>query len=342
MITGKNGIYNFELDSYSIPNTSCSKFLSEISLFNDFQIFLELKRKISQFQPDMVSLHSSKAGIIGRLVCHSLNIPCIFTAHGWSFTNGVPKLQSEIYKRIEKAVEQFSNTIICVSHYDRKLGVRIGMSPHRLITVHNGMPDISSSLYSQPHLPSPVVRAVMIARFDRQKDHRTLLRALANVPNLHLDLIGDGPLLQKNKDLVKKLELSNRVCFLGSCNSPQIAKVLSEAHFFVLISNWEGFPRSILEAMRAGLPIVASDVGGVSEAVLDGINGYCIPRGDTITLTKRLEKLSNSPNLRAEMGSKSRSSYKSVFEFTHMMKKTMVLYKEVVHNSQQSEYHLNP
>ena len=130
----------------------------------------------------------------------------------------------------------------------------------------------------------------MVARFEPQKDHPSLLKALARLRNhaWRLELIGEGPLLERTRDLARSLGIADRVEFLGQRSD--VAERLATSQVYVLSSNWEGFPRSILEAMRAGLPVVASDVAGVSEAVVDGVTGYVVPRGETEPWQRRLDQ----------------------------------------------------
>jgi glycosyltransferase involved in cell wall biosynthesis len=109
-----------------------------------------------------------------------------------------------------------------------------------------------------------------------------------------------------------------------------IAEWLAGSQIFVLISNWEGFPRSILEAMRAGLPVVATDVGGVSESVDDGVTGFLVPRGGTAELNDRLHRLIADPALRARMGALGRARYETHFTFEHMLRRTLNVYEDAL------------
>jgi glycosyltransferase involved in cell wall biosynthesis len=168
----------------------------------------------------------------------------------------------------------------------------------------------------------------MVARFDRQKDHLTLIKAFQNLLGAQLYLVGDGPKLEEVKSLVKQLGIADRVQFFGYCD--KVAEILAQVQIFTLISHWEGFPRSIIEAMRAGLPVVASNVGGVAEAVVDGVTGYCVPRGDVDLLQNRLSTLIYNAELRSEMGSRGRQRYESEFTFQRMFEQTFQVYEKVL------------
>jgi glycosyltransferase involved in cell wall biosynthesis len=129
------------------------------------------------------------------------------------------------------------------------------------------------------------------------------------------------------------LALADRVRLLGE--RTDVAELLAEAQAFVLISDWEAFPLSILEAMRAGLPVVASDVGGVQEAVLDGRTGLLVPRGDMGGLRERLRRLLCDPGLRSRLGAAGRRRYQAHFTFEHMLHKTLDVYNAVLAQARQ-------
>ncbi|MEM7770704.1 MAG: glycosyltransferase family 4 protein, partial [Cyanobacteria bacterium P01_A01_bin.37] len=312
VVTGTAGPYNQVLDELAIKNYDIAHFVRSIHPLKDIQVLFELKKTIQSFQPDLVSTHSSKAGLLGRLACQWTSIPCLFTAHGWAFTPGVSVTRRKLYQKLEKLAEPWADQIICVSNYDRTLGIQAGMNPERLITVHNGMPDIQPEYWADS-VGDSVINLTMIARFDQQKDHSTLLRAIQPIENMHVNLVGDGPELNNAKALVAHLEIQDKVSFLGF--RADIPELLAKSQIFALISHWEGFPRTIIEAMRAGLPVIASQVGGVSEAVLDGETGFCVARQDVATLRERLAKLVAEPELRVQMGQAGRRRYEANFTF---------------------------
>jgi glycosyltransferase involved in cell wall biosynthesis len=170
----------------------------------------------------------------------------------------------------------------------------------------------------------------MVARFEPQKDHATLLHALAGLMDRewHLDLIGDGPLLADAQKLAERLGLAGRIRFWGQ--RMDVDARLAEAQVALLITNWEGFPRSILEAMRAGLPVVASAVGGIAESVRDGETGFTVAKGDVEGLRGRLQQLLADPELRQRMGHHGRQRYERHFTLSHTVEKTLAIYRELV------------
>lgn len=329
VLVGGEGPFTEELAAKGIPYRCLRHLVRPIRPGTDIRGFGELRAALAELQPDVVSTHSSKAGWLGRLAARSLGIPVVFTAHGWAFTEGVPERKRRVYALAERLASAFANRIITVSDYDRKQALRWRIAPApKLVTVHNGLHDVAPRLYARPAVHP--VRIVMVARFEPQKDHVTLLRALAGLTDLpwELELIGDGPLLEDVRAEAGRLGIRERIRFLGA--RKDVAERLAMAQVFVLASNWEGLPRSILEAMRAGLPVVASDVGGVCEAVLDNHSGFLVPRKDVEALRARLRQLIDNPSLRVKMGHAGRSRFKHHFTFRIMFSKTIQVYKSVL------------
>jgi glycosyltransferase involved in cell wall biosynthesis len=169
----------------------------------------------------------------------------------------------------------------------------------------------------------------MVARFQEQKDHALLLTALSGLRDRpwQLELIGDGPLQPAVEEQARRLGLDRQVQFLGVRRD--VAERLARSQLFVLATRWEGFPYTTLEAMRAGLPVIASDVGGVREAVAHGETGFLVPRGDVEALRRRLSELLAAPELRRRLGAAGRRSFETTFTFERMIDKTAAVYQAV-------------
>lgn len=328
VVIGGEGYFAEHMRQQGISVHSLPELQKNINPIQDLRSYFKLKRVIKEINPDLISTHSSKIGFLGRLAAHSLKIPVLFTAHGWSFRDGVGFLSHHIYKRLENFAALRTDRIICVSNYDMEIGAKyLSVHPERLNTIHNGMPDIPSQQRSNPEMSNPV-NIIMIARFDLPKDHIQLLEALQPLEGFHLHFVGDGPLMAKSIQKAKDLGLEKKVTFYG--RREDVSKLLSNAQFFVLISNLEGFPLSTLEAMRAGLPVIVSDVGGAAEAIEEGVTGYSVPRGDLNILRDRIKLLIADAKLRKKMGQAGRKRYEEFFTFDQMFEKNYRIYEEVL------------
>ncbi|MDH1262594.1 glycosyltransferase family 4 protein [Pseudomonas sp. GD03944] len=331
ILVGGQGVFLQHARDRSLKCISLKHMIREIDLLVDVKAIFELHGVLKRLKPDLVHLHSSKAGIIGRLSAIGLTAPCIFTAHGWAFTEGVSPRRRFLYRVIERLIAPLAKRIITVSDYDRSLALAERVAPSsQLAVVHNGMPDVPAEIRAQRAATGDVVRFVMVARFEAPKDQAALLRAFASISPVrwHLELIGDGPQMQAAIDLAANLGFADNVTFSGACTD--VSARLSTSDVFVLISHWEGLPLTILEAMRAGLPVIASDVGGVSEAVLEGNTGYLVKRDSTALLVERLELLLADAGIRRRMGEAGRHRYESEFTFSLMLDKTIAVYEEAL------------
>jgi len=292
----------------------------EINPWADLGAVLRLRFLIRRWKPALVACHTAKAGLAGRLAAWWAGVPSQYTVHGWQFAEGISRTQRVLVLLAEKVLAKITRTIITVSDYDRRLAIvhRLA-SPDRIVTVHNGMPDRP---LPSPKAVSSTIRLIMVARFQPQKDHATLFAALEALEGLPwiLDLVGDGPDLARWQDWVGRRGWSSRVVFHGL--SFEVPLLLASAEIFLLASRWEGFPMSILEAMRAGLPVVATNVGGVAEAVVEEETGLLVPPGNVGALTRALGRLIADRDLRREWGRRGRARFEAEFTFDRMLAKT--------------------
>jgi len=329
VLAGTDGAFAEGLAQRGIPFYQVRHLAHAVNPLGDVRGVFAVRDVLREIRPDILSTHSTKAGMVGRIAGRMLGIPTVFTAHGWGFTEGRPPLQAAAFWAIERSAAPWAARIITVCESDREAALRAHLaSPERVVTVYNAMPDVGETLRARPDGSPP--RLVMVARLATFKDHPTLLQALAGLKDLdwHLDLVGDGPLRADVEALAESLTLTERVSFLGY--RPDVPALLARAQVFLLATKWEGFPRSILEAMRAGLPVVASDVGGVRESVVDGTTGYVVPPGDVEALRERLRALIADAGLRDEMGAAGRARYEEQFTFDHLVERMTEVYETVL------------
>jgi glycosyltransferase involved in cell wall biosynthesis len=354
--------YRRTLERAGVSTREVQSLGREIRLRRDLRALGEITALFRAEAPDLVSLHSSKAGWLGRVAARRAragggsradagpSLRCVFTAHGWSFAAGVPRLRAWVYRLAERATARFCDRIITVSEADRRLALGAGVGhPEQIVTVHNGMPDVAPELQARaehPALEGEGLRLLMVARFSSQKDHPTLLEAVAQLaresaavetgvqviaeagPPFELLLVGDGPTEYAVRRRAYDLGIEDRVRFLGSRDD--VAELMAASDIYVLATNWEGLPRSIIEALRAGLPVVATELAGTPELVTHDDNGYLVGRGDVGELAEMLGRLVADGELRARMGGRSRERYEAEFTFERMYRRTLEVYERVL------------
>ncbi len=304
-----------------------------LSPVKDLAAVRECAQLIRRVKPDIVHAHSSKAGVIARLAGHRTGVPVVFTVHGWGFNPGTSLASRVVAWAVEFCLAFVGARIICVSEHSRRSGLslRVG-NKAKLTTVHNGI--APGAPQARPErVPA---RIVMVARFSEPKDHATLLRAFASLqmqsemPDCYLDLVGTGPNFEAMQELARELGIE-RVQFLGDRHD--VADILSQSQIFVLSTYSEGLPISVMEAMRAGLPVVATDVGGISEEVEHGQTGFLVAKHNTNALAEALRELGCSPDLRAQMGRAARQKFEREFTRERMIAQIQQLYAQVQRRS---------
>jgi glycosyltransferase involved in cell wall biosynthesis len=323
IVGGPEGLLHRQLRAKGVPLVFIPPLQKPLHPVRDLESLLQLIAVLRRLKPDILATHTAKAGFIGRLAAKLLAIPCVFTPHGQSF---IDRKHGRVIKHrllLELLALKCAATTIAVSEAERQLALAyLHMDRSRISLIRNGVPDCRP----ERRVGDGPIRLTMVARFDYPKDHYTLLRALSALNQLkwELRLAGIGPLLSAVKRFTEERGISSSVRFLGECS--EVSGLLADTDIFVLISNAEAFPISILEAMRAALPVIATDTGGISEAVSDGENGFLVAQGDSSTLAERLSVLIKSPELRLKMGESSRQRFLRNYEWNYMLDQTEALY----------------
>jgi len=327
--TGQSGFLTEIAEQLGVETTLLPNLVRHMSLSAEVRAYLEINNYLRRSAPTLVHAHSSKAGMLGRFAATRRGIKSVFTAHGWAFAQGVPLHRKMVGIITERFAARFTEKIITVSGADATLARRYRIaSDEKLITIHNGIPD---SPYRALPDASDHVRIIMVARFSEQKDQATLLHAMTQLKgDYSLMLVGTGPRTEQARKLITNLKLNTKVDILG--DRKDIPELLAASHIFVLSSNWEGLPISILEAMRAGLPVIATEVGGVNELVKHQVNGYLTSPQDATTLAEYTQRLIDNPRLRVKQGSAGRTRFELNFTVDKMLNRTEQLYQGILKN----------
>ncbi len=329
VLLGGNGPVSEQMAKSAVPCRNLEFLRRDIHPVRDWRAINEVTRTLRDFRPDLLSTHTAKAGWVGRASCARLGIPAVYTPHGWVIGTRISAVSGVVFTAAERIAARWCRAIVCVCEYEKRLALEKRVAPaERLFVVHNGVRDIPCEQRAEPgRIP---VRICSVARFESPKDHATLLRACALLPGRawQLDLVGDGPLEPGIRRLAATLGIAQNVNFCGYRKDP--AEVLRDAQIFALSSRSEAFPRSVLEAMRAELPVVASDVGGVREAVEHGVNGLIVPAGDAPGFSAALTSLIADPALRKRLGAAGRLNFERRFDLEFMVVNTESVYAAVL------------
>jgi glycosyltransferase involved in cell wall biosynthesis len=287
-------------------------------------------------RPALLHAHAAKAGVLGRLAAVRAGLPWVYSPHCFPFVGPVGAGRRAFGVAVEGALGRLGRgTVLCVADDERREGLRHRAAPAaRLQVVHNGVPPCPAA-EPDPELQAfaaggPTAGAVCVLR--HQKGLDVLLDAapalLRRVPDARLAICGDGPERAALEARHRALGLGERVRFFAF--TPPAARQLAALDVFVLPSRWEAFPLAVLEALACGVPQVATDVGGTSEALLDGVTGRLVTPGQAAPLAAAVAELLEAPGRRAAMAEASRRRHAERFTAAAMVQGTAELYRRAL------------
>lgn len=265
---------------------SCDFLVREIKPKYDLLAYQFIAKKIKEIKPDIVHCHSSKAGVVGRLAAKRRGVKKIFyTPHAYSFL--APEFSGKkkfLFVQIEKFLSRFSTTqTFCVSIGEMQAALEVNLDKtDKFQVIYNGLPEIDlpskETIRAQLGLEKTVVVIGNNARMSEQKNPMFFMeiaqKMIRQNANWHFVWAGDGQLMPLFQSFIKQNGLEKNIHLLGE--RPDSETVVTAYDIFLTTSQYEGLPYAPIEAMRAGVPILATNVVGNSELVIEGKNGYLI------------------------------------------------------------------
>jgi colanic acid/amylovoran biosynthesis glycosyltransferase len=282
---------------------------------------------------DVIHCHFGPNGNLGAVLKQiGIKSKLIATFHGYDLRLGLKKGQ-KIYRRLFK----WADCIIANSHYSHEILKNLGANEKKLVILPCGI-DLNKYPFrwkSQP-IESPKERIIVsVARLVEIKGLQYGIQAIhelqkrfKKVPFKYF-IIGGGPLEPNLKELVNDLNLNNIVFFLGPLEQDKVNMNLQKAQIFLLPSLMEMLGVAPMEAQAAGLPVVATSVGALSEVVLDGKSGYLVPPKDVNAISERLEYLLQNPNIWPQMGREGRKHIEKNYNISTINNKLSDIYKNI-------------
>jgi glycosyltransferase involved in cell wall biosynthesis len=277
--------------------------------------------------------HSSKAGALTRAVLPGARRRVVYTPHCFAFAaEGYgPKL---VYRAIEQALVPRSAAVVAVCEWERREALRLRGSASRVRVIENGVEACA------PAEPDPALLAFkedrplagMVTVMRRQKDPLTAVHAAAMLAHEgrlpgRLALVGDGELRDDVEREIERLGVGSDVRVFPF--DGDVGPYLAALDLYVLPSAWEALPLGVLEAMTCSLPVLATRVGGVPEAVSDGRTGVLVPARDPAALARALAELLADEPRRRGLGEAGRAVWEERYGVGRMIQRTEALYEEV-------------
>jgi len=294
-----------------------------------------LRGIVKELRPAIVHTHSSKAGIVGRLAARRERVPIVIhSVHGFGFTPLQPAPLRALLIALERRAARWTDHFITVSRANLTDGARLRvLDPKRTTVIRSGIhlqhyreAEGGAALRARLEVPEGGILVTQVGNFKPQKAPldfiRMAARVVAEAPMTRFLMVGDGPLRARSEELAHELGIAREIRFSGWLDD--VAAVWAATDVAVLASHHEGLPRVLVEALAAGVPVVATAVDGIVEVVRDGENGYLVARGDVAAMSQRVIGLVRDPALRHRLGEAPRQL--AEFDIDAMVRRQEELY----------------
>ena len=303
----KNQIKRFEpyiKNIYVVPMTR------NINPKVDINSIFRIKKIIKEERPEIVYLHSSKAGAVGRLaLLFDFKTKILYNAHGWYFNAEIGKKKKIFFAFIEKVLAIKTNKIINISNAEYESALKYKIAPKKkMCIIENGI-DFSrfanSDMYrtetrNKYDIDKNDIVIGVVGRLSEQKDPMTTIRVFKMIKdkysNAKLMMVGSGELEDEVRSFAKSNNIDNDVIITGWIEN--VEKYIPAFDIAILPSKWEGFGLVIVEYMACGKPVVASNVGGIANIIEDGKNGFLCEVGNEKEIYSKIDKILECKDLR--------------------------------------------
>ncbi len=296
-------------------------------------------RRLRVLGPDIIHAHLEASTVLTGIAGLVLRVPTVATLHTREYPERFDRAGARLWLRNQFLIAAYDQ-VICLSESLEEDARRHGLGRAALTSIGNGV-DISqfdrtkrgsvSQARAELGIPSSVKLIVSVAVLRAQKGIDRLLRAIVEVrpavPDLHLLIVGDGVERGPLEQLSRDLGLADVVTFAGFRND--VARLLSAGDLFVLPTLWDALPTVVMEAMAAGLPIVASRVGGLPDMVQDGVEGALVSTDNEGELVSAICRILGDDGLYQDMAAAARRRAESQFSLAGQVAKLATLYRNL-------------
>jgi len=283
----------------------------------------QMEKLLKEIRFSLVHVHTPVAAFVTRLACQLTNThPVLYTAHGFHFYKVAPLKNWLLYYNMEKLAAHWTDGLITINEEDYEAAQKFKLRRNGKVFFVPGVgvdivsleQRIASMDRSEKRkelgLSVDTAVAITVGELNANKNYIQALKALSKLTklNFHYIIVGNGESEQELKKAVNELMLQNKVSFLGFRRD--VPELLAASDVFILTSRREGLPKAVMEAMAAGLPIIATDVRGNRDLVKNSENGYLVPLDDVEQTAIAIKRLIDSEDLRRPMGEKSKELVK--------------------------------
>jgi len=325
LVTQRDSYLFRKAGEMGIPCTGLDFFSGRL----DPRVSFHLKKVLRSVKPHVVHIHGGRAAFFLALAGSS--VPSVYTVHGFHF----------VYKPFpfrwlaigaERLALNRANHVIFVSQFDQNLaetyGLLSGNTPNCVI--HNGIPCPSVTAGAQ----GQQCFIGFVGRLEPQKDPLLFLDSLGELPNYRGVIIGTGSLEMTVRKEIERKRLADRVTMRGGLSHEETMNAMRDLQLLVMTSRWEGLPLIPLEAMRIGIPVVATDVGGMREIIEDGKSGVLVPDRTSTAIALAIKRVSEDKNLRVNLVKEARTRVNEMFSEETMLSRLRAVYEGIARAAQ--------
>lgn len=321
-----------------VSNIYIVPMIREIEFKSDIKAIFKVKKILKQIKPDIVYMHSSKAGAIGRIaLAFNFRIPVLYNAHGWYFNATISKKKKKFFALIEKMLALKTKMIINISKSEYDSAIKNKIAPEKkMCIIENGIDfdkfkdnnKYRKETREKYNIKDEEIVIGVVGRLSEQKDPMTMIKAFKLVndvkSNTKLMYVGSGNLEEDVKGYAKEAGILDKIIITGWVSN--VEEYIPAFDIAVLPSKWEGFGLVLIEYMACDKPIVASDIGGIPDIIKDKENGLLCKCNDYKDLSEKLLYLINNNEIAYRM-IENNIDYRKKYDIKLVVKKYEELFK---------------
>lgn len=306
----------------------------QIHLLKDLKVLVKIISLLKEESPDIIHVHSAKAGFIGKLAGFITGIPVLYTPHAYSYLSAESKLKSKVYLMLESLLKYGNNKVLACSKSEQQRAINdVGYKEKDTLLFNNSINQINKieTLSIDKTWPDSYICSVGRPCF--QKNIELMLDVLAEVKNtikdVHLVLMGVGfhsPNLNNVKKKIAQLDLEAHITLLKWTSRNDIFNIINASQFYISTARYEGLPYSVIESLALGKAIVATDVDGNRDLVKNNYNGYLVLNEDKIAFSKAIIKLLNNKGTNIKFSENALELFNENFDLTKNIGKLEEIY----------------
>ena len=320
--------------SYDVP-VHILPMVRSIKPWRDLRHYIEIKRLIRSIRPNIVHVHSSKAGVLGRMAASSIGIPCLYTPHAFAFL-GRTGFTYWLFVSIERFMRPRTSRLVATSLSEANRATNeVGFSEDR-VPIFSDSIEVEDYLHKEiPDNPNPP-QVIMVGRLINQKNPEMFVRVAHRVrqhrPDVHFKIIGSGYqefLREKVDAQIRELNFEQSLEIVPWLPRNELLDTLARTTVLAVPSRFESFGYVAAEAGMLQKPVVATNVDGLKDIIADGSSGILVDSNDDAAMAEKIVELLGNPALRKRMGQAGRKRVEEHFNITRNIRKIEAVYADV-------------